>query len=161
MRILLSCLLFCALALPAAAQLTPGQSSSFAIGGQLGDFSGLALKFSAGGAPIAFAAGWDLDGRDSFAAEAHWLIKQAPLNRSEIGLLYGYYGPGAFLLIREGRDDRFGDSDTVGVGGSFAFGLGLSFSGPFDVYGQLVPRLLVVPETDFDVGLALGLRYYL
>ena len=146
--------------LPAQAQLTPGQPSRFAIGGQLGDFSGLALKFGVGSLPVQVAAGWDLDGRDAFAAEAHGLIEQASLNRSELGLLYGYYGPGAFLLLREGND-RFDDDGDVGLGGSFAFGLGLSLSGPFDVYGQIVPRLLVVPSTDFDVGLALGIRYYL
>ena len=159
MRFALPALLLCLLALPAAAQVTPGQSSSFGIGGQLGDFSGLALKFNAG-LPVALAAGWDLDGRDAFAVEAHALLKQAPLNRSELGLLYGYYGPGAFLLVREGND-RVDDDDNVALGGSFAFGLGLSFSGPFDVYGQLVPRLRVVPDTDFDLGLSLGVRYYL
>jgi hypothetical protein len=152
-------LLLALVALPASAQITPGQSGSFAVGGQLGDFSGLALKFDAG-LPIQVAAGWDLDGRDHFAAEAHGLIQQTTLNRSELGLLYSYYGPGAFLLLREG-DDRFGDDDDVGVGGSIVLGAGLSFSGPFDVYLQAVPRLLVVPRTDFDVGLALGIRYYL
>ena len=160
MRLVLALVCAFTLALPAAAQLTPGQSSSLAIGGQFGDFSGLALKFGVGSAPVALAAGWDLDGRSSLAAEAHWLIRQAPLSRSELGLLYGYYGPGAFFSLYD-EAGRTKDETDLRLGGSFAFGLGLSFSGPFDVYGQLVPRLRVVPETDFDLGLGLGIRYYL
>jgi hypothetical protein len=136
-------------ATPASAQRMPG---SIGIGGQIGDPSGLTLKvYNPGRMSYDFLAAWDLD--DFFFVNAHGLFSRHVGNRDD---LHFFYGPGLFLGFRDRARD---EDDDVVAGISGTFGLGYVFD-RFELYGQLTPRLSVVPGTDGDLGGGLGFRFY-
>jgi hypothetical protein len=137
MRPLFCALLALALAAPASAQ--------FAIGGQVGDPTGLSLKFGQGSGSAILAIGWDLD--ESVSAEGHYLLRQRRLSGSRTASLF--YGPGLFLRTGGPRDD---------FGVSLGVGLEARLAPELEVYGLVSPRLQIVEETDFELGAGLGLR---
>ena len=133
--------------LSAAAVLfaVPAQAQ-FAIGGQVGDPTGLSLKFGSGSGALLVAVGWDLD--DSVSAEGHYVLRSRRLQGADANLRL-FYGPGAFV--------RSGNGDT-GFGVSLGVGLEAAIAREIEVYGLISPRLLLVEETDFEVGGGVGLR---
>ncbi len=133
---LLPALALVLLAGPAHAQL--------AIGGQLGDPTGLSLKFGAGPGALALAVGWDLD--DSVSAEGHYLLSVRRVQGADVDL---FYGPGAFV--------QSGDDDT-NLGVSLGVGLETSLTREIELYGLVSPRLRLVEDTDFDLGGGVGVR---
>jgi hypothetical protein len=127
------------------------KSGSVGIGLQVGDPSGLTLKFyNAGKASVDILAAWDLN--DYLFVNVHALY-QKPLGSARNA--YFFYGPGAFIAFRErGRyEDYFG----VGISGNF--GLNVFFD-QFELFAQITPRLQVIESTDGDLGGGIGLRYY-
>lgn len=141
-------LLLFLLATPALAQ-----RGSLGIGGQVGDPTGVALRFGAAPGAFDLAAGWNLS-NDSFFAQGHYVMGQRRFGTPPADLRL-FYGPGLFVGVND-RDDR---DDDVTFGISFNAGLSY-FTGPIEIFGQLTPRLQLVDETDFDLGGALGLRFY-
>lgn len=138
------------LATPALAQ----PRGSFGIGGQVGDPTGLSLRFGAGGgSAVDLGLGWNLS-NDSFFANVHFVLDQNRLSTPPTDLRL-FYGPGLFVSVNDPprRDPR----TTFGL--SFAAGLSF-YTGPVEVFGQLVPQLQLVDRTDFGLGGALGLRFY-
>ena len=135
-RLLAAALVF--LAGPAHAQL--------AVGGQLGDPTGLSLKVGTGTGALALAVGWDLD--DSVSAEGHYLLRARRIQGSDADLRL-FYGPGVFL--------RSGDGDTD-LGVSLGVGLETSLTREIELYGLVSPRLRLVEDTDFDLGGGVGVR---
>jgi hypothetical protein len=128
------------------------QRGTFGIGGQVGDPTGLTLKFGSGARSFDLAAGWDLD--DYLYVQGHLLLRERRLPGSTSDLRY-FYGPGLFLSVRDtGRND-----DDVNFGISFNAGLSYYFDA-FELFGQLTPRLQLVDDTDFDLGGAIGIRFY-
>ncbi|MEM1114898.1 MAG: hypothetical protein AAF845_11325 [Bacteroidota bacterium] len=128
--------------------VAPAASAQFAIGGQIGDPTGLSLKFGGGPGALLVAVGWDLDGFDRVAAEGHYVLRTRPLQGTRTARLF--YGPGVFVHAREEAEDDIGVSLGVGLEGDL--------SPDFELYGLLSPRLQLVDETDFDLGGGLGLR---
>jgi hypothetical protein len=142
-RLLLILGVMCALAPAAAAQ--PG---AFGIGGQIGEPTGLTLKF-AGRPGLDLAAEWDFD--DYFFVQGHLLLSERRFPGTAADVRY-FYGPGLFLADRSGSDDlAFGLSFNLGVN---------YYTGPVEIFGQVTPRLRLTPDSDFDLGAALGLRFY-
>jgi hypothetical protein len=139
------------LALLLAAPTAQAQRGTFGIGGQVGDPTGLALKFTSGASAFDLAAGWDLD--DYFFVQGHLLLRERRLSGTTSDIRY-FYGPGAFFGVSDsGRDD------DLALGFSFNAGLSL-WVDAFEFFGQLTPRLQLVEDTDFDLGGGLGVRYY-
>lgn len=101
---------------------------------------------------------WDIDDDkyDFFFVNVHGLWFK-PLNASSPQFNF-YYGPGAFVGLRE-HEDRFDDDHDVVIGASGNFGLNMEID-RFDVFLQLTPRLSLTPNTDFDMGGGLGLRFF-
>ncbi len=126
------------LAVPAQAQ--------FAIGGQVGNPTGLALKFGSGSGAILLAVGWDLD--DSVSAEGHYLLRSRRLQGSDTNLAL-FYGPGVFIQSNDARTN---------AGISLGVGLEAALTREIEVYGLLSPRLRLLESTDFDLGGGIGLR---
>jgi hypothetical protein len=128
--------------------------ASLGLGGQVGGDSGLTLKsYRTNGLPFqnllhARAAdvllAWNLDG--FFFVDAH-LLREEPIPDSP---LHYFLGPGLFFLA--GSDDF-----ATGVSGNFGVNF---FSGPFEVYLQVTPRLGLLPATTGNLGGGVGLRYY-
>ena len=137
MRLSLLLTLAALMAAPASAQL--------AIGGQVGDPTGLSLKFGQGRGAVLLAVGWDLD--ESVSAEAHYLLRSRRVQGSNAVSLF--YGPG--LFVRTG-----GPTDDFGV--SLGVGLETPLTPDVEIYGLLSPRLQLIEETDFELGAGLGLR---
>ena len=127
------------------------------LGIQFGEPSGLSLRFyQSGGMSPDILLAWDLD--DFFYANVHGTWEK-PLGGS--GQVNFFYGPGAFIGLRERRDRGFfnGDND-VNFGISGTIGLNV-YVERIEIYLRLTPRLLLVDRTDGDVGGGLGFRFYL
>jgi hypothetical protein len=122
------------------------RGGNFGIGGQLGDPTGLTLKAGVGRGAIDFAAGWDLSD-DAFFAQGHYLLAERPLSGTELGF---FWGPGLFVGSHN-DNTAFGLSLNAGIN---------YYTGPIELFGQITPRLRLVDDTDFDLGAALGLRFY-
>ena len=144
-------LLLLAFAVGLTAAPAHAQRGTFGVGGQVGDPTGLALKFTSGASAFDLAAGWDLD--DYLFVQGHLLLRERRLSGTASDLRY-FYGPGAFVGISDGGRD-----DDLAAGFSFNVGLSL-WADAFEFFGQLTPRLRLVEDTDFDVGGGLGVRYY-
>lgn len=124
------------------------QGHSIGLGGQVGDPSGITLKvYQNRGFAYDFLAAWDWD--DYFLFNVHGLFER-PLQNTPMNY---YLGPGAFVIIKERRDDDI----LLGISGNFGINF---FIERFEVFLQITPRLSVVPDTDGDVGGGVGLRYY-
>jgi len=126
------------------------QRSSFGIGGQVGDPTGLTIRAGA----LDLAAGWNLS-NNSFSGQVHYLLADRALGGAPANFRF-FYGPGVFVGVR----DRPRDETETALGLSLNAGLSY-FAGPIEIFGQVTPRLQLVDQTDFDLGAALGLRFYL
>ena len=130
--------------------LTPtadAQRGRFGIGGQIGEPTGVTLKFGTGRGAIDMAAGWDLSS-DHIFVQGHYLLSERGFPGGS-GLGY-FYGPGVFVAATD---------DNAAFGLSFNAGINV-YTGPLEFFGQVTPRLQLVDDTDFDLGAALGLRFY-
>lgn len=126
-------------------------ATSIGLGGQIGDPSGVTLKFrDPGGISYDFMAAWDTG--DFFFLNVHGLFERHVGRHNNVHL---FYGPGAYLGWRE-RSRR--DDDTI-VGISATVGIGVILE-QFELFGQLIPRLDLSPATDGDFGVGVGVRYY-
>ena len=133
-----------ALALAPDAHAQPG---SFGIGGQIGEPTGLTLKF-AGRPGFDLAAEWDFE--DYVFIQGHLLLGERRFPGARADVRY-FYGPGLFVGVRNDNDTAFGASFNAGVN---------YYTGPIELFGQITPRLRVTPDSDFDIGAALGIRFY-
>ena len=126
-------------------------SGSVGIGLQVGDPSGLTLKFYNGKkASVDILAAWDLN--DYLFVNVHALYHK-PVGGS--GNVNFFYGPGAFISFYErGRYE-----DYIGAGISGNFGLNVFFD-RFELFAQITPRLQVLEFTDGDLGGGVGVRFY-
>ncbi len=121
---------------------------TFSIGGQIGDPSGITLKwYDRPGRAFELLGAWDLD--DFLFLNLHYLFEH-PIQNSPLNY---FLGPGAYIGVEDRRD-----SELV-IGASASFGLNF-FAEPFEVFLQLTPRLNVVPNTRGDLGGGVGLRFY-
>ena len=120
-------------------------AAQLSVGGQIGSPTGLSVKLGAGPGALVVAAGWDLD--DSVEAEVHYLLRSRPLQGARRTQLF--YGPGVYI------DANSPDAD---LGISLGVGLETLLAPEIELYGIVSPRLRLIEETAFDLGLGLGLR---
>jgi hypothetical protein len=142
-----------ALAGPVLAQ----RPSGVGIGIQIGQPSGLSINLPTGGrATIDLLAAWDLD--DFFFLNGHALFQQQLGSEPRLGV---FYGPGAFIGVRDrGRDRRWYFDDQIYLGASGTIGLNY-FIDRFEIYFGATLRLQLIDRTSGGIGLGLGVRYYL
>ena len=124
----------------------PAAHAQFAIGGQVGEPTGLAFKAGVGRGALIGAVGFDLSA-DRVSADAHYLLGQSRLDGA--ASLRTLYGPGLFVTSA---------NDTVDAGLSLVLGLELGVAREIDLFLHGTPRLQLVDETDVDLDAALGLR---
>lgn len=130
------------------------RSGSVGLGLQVGDPSGLTLKFYNGGkASVDILAAWDLN--DYLFLNVHALYHKPLGGARNVNF---FYGPGAFLAFYEGNR-RYDDDDYLGAGISGNLGLSVFFD-RFELFGQITPRLQVIERTNGDLGGGIGLRFY-
>lgn len=154
LAVLALALAFSVAALPSAhAQRTSG---AVGLGGQLGEPSGVTLKIHNEGAPsYDFLAAWDLD--DFFFLNGHALFEHDIAAENIEQDLEWFIGPGAYVGVID-QPSPADDDITLGISGSL--GLNLVIDRRFEIYGQVTPRIDLIPDTDGDIGGGFGFRYY-
>lgn len=132
-----------------------GQRTSGAVGlgGQIGEPTGVTLKFFNEDSPsYDFLAAWDLE--EFFFLNAHALFENDIETENLDQDLEWFVGPGGFI----GFFDRPGSEAGVGISGTI--GMNLVFDRRVELYGQLTPRLGLIPDTDGTFGGGAGVRFY-
>lgn len=134
----------------AHAQRTSGAAG---LGGQIGEPTGVTLKlYNADSPSYDFLVAWNLE--EFFFFNAHALFEH-PIDAENIDAdVEWFLGPGGFVgFFSRGDDD-------AGLGISGTIGLNLIFDERLELYGQVTPRLNLIPETEAFPGGGLGVRYY-
>ena len=123
------------------------------IGVHIGEPTALSVQYQPrGGMAADFLFAYDLN--DYLFINGHGLWKRT---LDDGGHFSFYYGPGAFVLLRGPRRDRWNDDAQLGLSGNF--GLSFRFS-RIDLFAQITPRFSVVPATEFGVGGGFGGRFW-
>jgi hypothetical protein len=128
------------------------QTRGFGIGIVLGEPTGLSAKLWTGNSnAFDFAAAWSFRGSGHVLLQADYVWHTANLLTSGTGRLPFYYGIGGRIILA--------DDPLLGV--RIPLGLNYQFSeAPLDIFVEIVPILDLTPETDFDVGGGLGIRFW-
>jgi len=108
------------------------------------------------------ALGWHTSGDDKLHLHGDYLIHDDSLINAQglDGRMPVYYGAG--LLVKRSeknsrRDDRLETIVAVRVP------VGVSYQAnrfPVEFFAELVPSLALIPDSDFDLDIAIGGRYY-
>lgn len=134
------------------------QDRDVGLGFQFGQPSGVSLHFyNADGASLDLLAAWDLDNFYFLNAHAIWATHIGNSNIAHI-----YYGPGAFIGIRENSvsDGLFDDANNeTELGFSGRIGLGIMIN-KFELFGHITPRIALTNSSDVDFGGGVGGRFY-
>lgn len=132
-------------------------SGAVGLGGQLGEPSGITLKMYNENTPsYDLLAAWSgVD--DFFFLNGHVLFENRIPAENIDQPLEWFIGPGAFIGTFSGDGPNEGDA-VLGISGTI--GLQMALAEHFEIYLQATPRVLLVPETDGDLGGGLGGRYY-
>lgn len=146
---------YCLLLLPKAYAQPSG--GNFGLGIQFGEPSGLSLRiYQPGRMSADILLAWDFD--DFFYANVHGTWEKSLAGSGDFNF---FYGPGAFIGLRERGDRRLFDGDNdvnFGISGTAGFNV---YVERVEIYIRLTPRLLLVNRTASHVGGGLGFRFYL
>jgi hypothetical protein len=131
----------------------------------IGEPTGLSLKkWIDDKQAIDAAAAWSFSENDSFQFHADYLVhnfsllKYANIKKGRLPLYFGIGGRIKFKDENEGKGRN--DDDTL-VGIRVPLGISYLFAGaPVDLFGEIVPVLDIVPDTEFDLNAAIGARFY-
>ncbi|MFC2170255.1 hypothetical protein ACFLRM_06830 [Acidobacteriota bacterium] len=131
------------------------QAGDIGIGVMVGEPTGLSFKAWAG-KTTAFAGGvgWDSSRKDHRNLHVHldYLLHNYRIFQAQSGRLPLYYGIGGRII----------DSAETKIGVRIPIGISYIFPNEFvDIFFELVPTLDLTPDTDFNLGGALGIRFYI
>ncbi len=133
---------------------TMAQPSGFGIGAQVGEPTGLSLKFwNNPQRSLNIAAAWSMGRSGRLVVQTDYVfynynILDTDIDNVETPL---YYGLGAQIRFEE--DSRVGIRIPIGI--DFAFQ-----RDPLDIFLEVGPTLNVVPATEFEMTGGLGIHYY-
>jgi hypothetical protein len=130
---------------------TLARENKFGAGVIIGEPTGLTVKYWVGAwTAVDAAVAWSFKNGGALYLHADYLFHfVSPVPRSS-GEFSAYAGGGAFLAFR----DDFSFGIRVPVGMSYRFEV------PVEAFAEIAPGLLLVPETGFELGGGVGLRYY-
>lgn len=135
-----------------------GAEGPFGVGIVVGEPTGISLAYRPGGARmLQGAAAWDLTSPGGLTFTGDYLFlfdKSLKLERRAIPLYVGVGGKLSLLV---------GGSEEIPLGLGFRVPLGVRWpfdSTPLEAFLELVPGLRLIPDTAFDAGAGLGLRWY-
>jgi len=148
--ILVTLTVFCIIAGAASAQ-----SGGFGLGIMIGEPTGLSWKQWLGHrTALDGGVAWSLDRDASTHIHVDYLFHDLDAIRAEDDVIPVYYGIGGRIKLAEGKHD-----DWIGV----RVPLGLCYqlrTAPLDFFVEVVPIMDLVPDTDFDLNAAIGVRYF-
>lgn len=152
-------LLFCVGIQTADAQKS---TDKVGVGLMAGEPTGLSFKAWTSGTH-AFDAGlaWSLGRYDAVNIHADYLWHDfSVFDEIDSGQLPIYYGIGGRLVFADDYPDT-GDNNIV-LGARLPIGINyLLENSPIGLFFEVAPIINIVPETDFDVDGAIGIRFYL
>jgi hypothetical protein len=135
------------------------------VGIILGEPTGLTLKkWIDDRYAIDAAAAWSFSENDSFQLHADYLAHNfsflKPVNIKK-GRLPVYFGIGGRVKLKKENESKGRNDDDTLVGIRVPLGISYLFSdAPVDIFGEIVPLLDIVPDTEFDLNAAIGARFY-
>ena len=156
-RVFFSACLACALAIPLFAEAGP-----FGLGLVVGEPTGLSASLRLNkAAMLQGTAAWDLTSPGGITLAADYLFLFDDAFRIEKTAIPLYIGFGAKLVILMG-DGRYGDDDSaIGIAARIPMGIRWLFDDlPLEAFLELSPGVRLFPETAFDAGGGIGLRWY-
>jgi hypothetical protein len=139
------------------------QRGSVGLGIIVGEPTGLSFKtWLSGRAALDAAAAWSLDDSE-LTLHADYLVTDFTGFKVRQGRLGWYYGLGGrFKSVDNDHADDNDDEDEDRLGIRFPFGLTYLFqTQPLEVFGEVVPIMDLVPETELEMNLGIGIRYYI
>lgn len=150
----LSCFLFLALSLPA--------EGSFGLGLVVGEPTGVSAAWKIGhGTRLQGTLAWDLTDPGGLTAAADYLFLMDDLLKIERTAIPLYAGFGAKLQVVSGSASDKSDGFPLSLVARFPFGARWPFSElPLEAFIELAPGLALLPETAFDIGGGIGLRWF-
>ena len=124
---------------------------SSGIGFILVNPTGLSFKFLDNGSTYFNGAlSWSFKGNSRLYLHIDYILKRFSRVKVDRGAYFDpYFGIGVRL---DTEKDTFGARLPLGISYNFE-------DVPFDTFMELTPALDLIPETDFDLGLALGIRF--
>lgn len=129
-------------------------SSGFGLGIMLGEPSGLSGKLWSGEKnAFDFGLAWSTSKNSGMAFHADYVWHKIDMVNVEKGALPFYYGIGVRYRDRDNSDGNIGVRVPFGLDYLFA-------QSAFDVFFEIVPILDLSPDTDFDINVAIGGRYF-
>jgi hypothetical protein len=139
---------------PASAQERVENPRIFGLGAVVGEPTGVTAKlWVADSAAVDMGIGWSFSGKDSVTLYGDYLFHLFDVFQVPRGKLPLYFGIGGRVRFEDDEDDEVGARFPVGV--SYFFD-----NMPVELFGEVVPILDVVPDTNADLNLGVGARYY-
>lgn len=139
------------------------QQEGFGVGIIVGEPTGLSLKgWLNNTRAIDAGLAWSFSENDSLHLHGDYLIHDFNMLRPTDlkGRVAVFYGIGGRIKFEDGDDAGRNRNDTL-VGVRIPVGVNYYFpSSPVELFGEFVPVLDFVPDTDFDLNLAIGGRFY-
>lgn len=133
------------------------------VGLIVGEPTGLSMKiWTSNEHAVDLAAAWSFSDNDSFQFHGDYLVHRFNIfeNQNMKGKLPIYYGIGARLKL-EDEDDNGRNNDDNLFGIRVPIGISYIFAQePIDLFAEIVPVMDIAPDTDFDINVAIGGRFY-
>lgn len=147
----------------AGASAMAQSNDTLGVGATIGEPTGFNLKYWLDGShAVDGGIAWSMTENESLHLHSDYLFhKFDALHPPELerAATY-YYGIGARIKFKDSDGNgRNEDDDLVGIRVPLGFVYRFQTS-PFDIFLEFVPILDVIPETDFDIAVAVGARYY-
>ncbi|MCG3120186.1 MAG: hypothetical protein ALAOOOJD_02811 [bacterium] len=137
------------------------QDRGFGLGIVIGEPTGISLKNWQGRTTaLDGALAWSFAGNDFIQLHGDYLSHNFSLLKVEEGQLPFYYGIGGRIKFTSG-DKNKNNEDKTRLGVRIPLGLAYLFEKvTLDIFVEVVPVLDLVPETQFDLNAAIGIRYF-
>jgi len=136
----------------------------FGVGVIVGEPTGLTFKtWLSPTKAIDAAAAWSFSENPSFQFHMDYLLHSYFIKEpaESKGSLPVDFGLGFRLKLKGDKDGDGLNDDKTMVGVRIPFGISYLFAdAPLDIFGEVVPVLDLVPDTQFDINAAFGLRLY-
>lgn len=130
------------------------ERNRFGIGVMAGGPSGITAKYMLDNTNgIDFAVGWSTSGSDEYYFSSDYLLHLYDVIKIQNMVTPLYFGGGVRYISREKKDNKFGARIPVGV--EFLF-----LDNKLGAFGEVVPILNFTPDTDFDLELGIGIRFF-